>query len=97
MQALPGMAHSAPVRKAHGTGKRVATLLAEQGHLVTVINDVPYTSRKACDAHVPVPARKGDRAMHRTTMEMRTEDRPVYATTSQHVRKHCPWAYNVAN
>ena len=79
------MAHSAPVQKARGQGKRVTTLLAEQGHLVTVIDDVPYTSRKAYEAHVPVPTRKGDRAMHRTTMEWKTEDRPIYATTTQNV------------
>ncbi|KAK2158084.1 hypothetical protein NP493_1825g00009 [Ridgeia piscesae] len=79
-----GMSHSAPTQKAHGQGKRVATLLAEQGHLVTVINDVPYTSRRGRDAHVPLPSRKGDRAMHKTTMATRTQDTADYATTSQH-------------
>ncbi len=73
---------TAPPR--YGQGKKAATILAEQGHFVTVITDQPYLERSRQSTTVP-RARKGARPMHRSTLTIATQPYTEYDTCSQQV------------
>ena len=73
---------TAPPR--YGQGKKAATILAEQGHFVTVITDQPYLERSRQSTTVP-RARKGARPMHRSTLTIATQPYTEYETCSKQV------------
>lgn len=74
----------------NGTGKRVATILADQGDHVTVISESPYTTRNPGHEHQRPKLVKGWRPMHRTTLKIPTQEFTDYDTTSKRVRQNRP-------
>lgn len=64
-----------------GQGKRVATILADQGDIVTMVSDTPFhvRSRHVTDARAGT---RGVRTMHRTTLKIPTQSYTSYTTTS---------------
>ncbi len=74
----------------HGFGKRVATIRAEQGHVVSVITNEPHHQR-AQPAHSSERfVRRGDRPMHRSTLTIPTQDDPKYADLYMSNHKKVP-------
>jgi len=63
-----------------GQGKRAVTILADQGDHVTVITDIPYTTRSKTLPPLSNPP-KGSRPMHQTTLNIRTSSTPDYNTS----------------
>ena len=74
-------------RSHNGTGKRVATILADQGDHVMVVADQTYQTRHPGHDVTSRRPIKGWRPMHQSTLKIPTQDHTDYLSSSKRVRK----------
>ena len=74
-----------------GQGKCAATILADQADLVPVITNQSYQERQPSRA--PRYSGRGQRYMHRTTLNLATQLASDYTTTVKQVRQST-WPHN---